>query len=82
MKLVTILTVLVKNDIVIYASLLSVHTDKETTKFIEDQKTQKYEDLRHALQVMGKIASLLATHILEHVCVCYLLCLFSCSKYA
>ena len=42
--------------------MLPVHTDRDTTKLIEDQKTQQYSDLRHALQVMGKIPSPIASY--------------------
>ena len=51
--------------------MLPVYTDKDTTKFIEDQKTQQYCDLRHALQVMGKIPSPVVPHTLEQVCVAF-----------
>ena len=34
-----------------------MYTDKDTTMYVEKQKEQQYIDLRHALQVMGKIPS-------------------------
>ncbi len=37
--------------------VLPVYTDKDTTRCVEQQKEQQYADLRHALQVMSKIAT-------------------------
>ena len=32
-----------------------VYTDKETCSFVQEEKQQQYEDLKHALFVMGRI---------------------------
>lgn len=51
----------------ICTGVLPVYTDKETTGFIEGQKSQQYSDLRHTLEVMGKIATVSPAHKLEEV---------------
>lgn len=32
-----------------------VHTDEDTSSFVREQKREQYRDLKHALQVMGRI---------------------------
>jgi hypothetical protein len=32
-----------------------VHTDEDTSLFVREQKQEQYRDLKHALQVMGRI---------------------------
>ena len=32
-----------------------VHTDEDTSSFVREQKQEQYRDLKHALQVMGRI---------------------------
>ncbi len=34
-----------------------MHTDEDTSSFVREQKRQQYRDLKHALQVMGRIES-------------------------
>ena len=35
-----------------------VHTDEDTSSFVRKQKQEQFRDLKHALQVMGRIESL------------------------
>ena len=32
-----------------------MHTDEDTSSFVREQKQEQYRDLKHALQVMGRI---------------------------
>ena len=42
-------------DILFVSGVTPVYTDKETCSFVWEEKQQQYEDLKHALSVMGRM---------------------------
>ncbi len=38
-----------------FLGVAPVHTDEDTSLFVREQKQEQYRDLKHALQVMGRI---------------------------
>ena len=41
----------------LYLGVAPVHTDEDTSSFVRQQKQEQFRDLKHALQVMGRVES-------------------------